>query len=83
MIHRRDFLLGGLAASGAASGAARATAGDLNVLFVAVDDLRPELGCYGNELIRTPNLDRLASRSVVFRRAYSNRPSAAHRGPPC
>lgn len=74
VIHRRDFLLGGLAASGAASGAAQAATGDLNVLFVAVDDLRPELGCYGNELIRTPNLDRLASRSVVFRRAYCQSP---------
>jgi iduronate 2-sulfatase len=42
----------------------------LNVLFVAVDDLRPEMGCYGNPVIRTPNLDRLAARGIVFNRAY-------------
>lgn len=42
----------------------------LNVLFLAADDLRPELACYGHPLARTPNLDRLAARSVRFNRAY-------------
>ncbi|TKG96965.1 DUF4976 domain-containing protein [Puteibacter caeruleilacunae] len=37
-----------------------------NVLFIAVDDLKPILGCYGNELIQTPNIDKLASQGVVF-----------------
>lgn len=41
-----------------------------NVLFIAVDDLRPEMGCYGNPVVRTPNLDRLAARGVVFNHAY-------------
>lgn len=41
-----------------------------NVLFIAVDDLRPELGCYGSKIIKTPNFDRLAARGLVFERAY-------------
>ena len=41
-----------------------------NVLFIAVDDLRPDLGCYGNEMIKSPNIDALASEGIVFTRAY-------------
>lgn len=41
-----------------------------NVLFIAVDDLKPVLGCYGNPLAITPNIDSLARDGVVFRRAY-------------
>jgi iduronate 2-sulfatase len=42
-----------------------------NVLFIAVDDLRPELGCYGSRAV-TPNLDGLAESGLVFGRAYCN-----------
>ena len=42
----------------------------LNVLFIAVDDLRPELGCYGKSHIKSPHIDRLASQGTVFERAY-------------
>lgn len=41
-----------------------------NVLFIAVDDLRPELGCYGSEIAQTPFLDNLAKTGLVFNRAY-------------
>ncbi|MEO2013986.1 MAG: sulfatase [Fuerstiella sp.] len=42
----------------------------LNVLFIAIDDLRPALGCYDDDTAITPNIDRLASRGIVFNRAY-------------
>ena len=41
-----------------------------NVLFLAVDDLRPQLGCYGDRHARTPNIDSIAAHGVVFDRAY-------------
>ncbi len=45
--------------------------GKPNILFVIVDDLRPELGCYGVPMIQTPHIDRLASQGIVFTRAYA------------
>ena len=41
-----------------------------NVLFIAVDDLKPILGCYGDKLVKTPNIDRLAKRGTIFRQNY-------------
>jgi arylsulfatase A-like enzyme len=41
-----------------------------NVLFIAIDDLKPILGCYGNEIIKTPNIDRLANIGTVFLNNY-------------
>jgi arylsulfatase A-like enzyme len=49
---------------------ANAPAEPLNVLFIAVDDLRPDLGAYGNPVVHTPNLDRLAAEGLLFTRAY-------------
>ncbi len=45
-----------------------------NVLLIIVDDLRPELNCYGNRLIHSPNIDRLAKEGVLFKNAYCNVP---------
>ena len=41
-----------------------------NVLFIAADDLRCDLACYGHPLVKTPHLDQLASRGVLFKQAY-------------
>ncbi|AZQ59161.1 DUF229 domain-containing protein [Maribacter sp. MJ134] len=46
-----------------------------NILFIAVDDLRPELNFYGAEHISSPNLDALAAESLVFDRAYCSVPT--------
>jgi iduronate 2-sulfatase len=43
-----------------------------NVLLICVDDLKPVLGCYGNQQVRSPNIDRLAKQGVVFDAAYCN-----------
>ncbi|XP_065190341.1 iduronate 2-sulfatase-like isoform X2 [Sycon ciliatum] len=41
-----------------------------NVLFFAIDDLRPDLGAYGADFVISPNIDKLAKRSLLFERAY-------------
>ncbi len=42
----------------------------MNVLFIAVDDLRPQLGCYSQKQMISPNIDKLASEGLIFERAY-------------
>ncbi|MHC4167248.1 MAG: sulfatase family protein [Planctomycetota bacterium] len=74
-VTRRDFLksAGLVVASMLAPLSNVSQAGDrkrLNVLFITADDLGLQLGCYGETLIETPNLDRLAASSVQFRTAY-------------
>jgi arylsulfatase A-like enzyme len=76
-VNRRDFL--SMIATGAALSVlhpavshARRRSGrrKMNVLFIAVDDLRPQLGCYGVKHIISPNIDRLARRGLLFESTY-------------
>ncbi|HEY1122723.1 MAG TPA: sulfatase, partial [Haloferula sp.] len=43
-----------------------------NILLIAVDDLKPNIGAYGDPIAKTPNIDRLASRGLLFEHAYTN-----------
>jgi iduronate 2-sulfatase len=44
----------------------------LNVLFITIDDLRPELGCFGSKRVISPNIDALAAEAAIFKNAYCN-----------
>lgn len=58
--------------AGLAMGSVSATATEPqpNILFIAVDDLKPILGCYDNDTVKTPRIDELASLGTVFLNAH-------------
>ena len=82
--NRRDFVkysLGGILAASTAcalaeKGSAKKTTSrkKKNVLFIIVEDLKNIMGCYGNPLVQTPNMDRLAQMGLKFDRAYCQFP---------
>jgi len=71
------LVLGFLAFSyaGAAAGQSLARVERPNVLLLCIDDLRPELGCFGKDYMRSPNIDKLAESGRVFRRHYVQAPT--------
>ena len=68
-------LLAAILAPRALTLAAAAEVSQPNVLFICVDDLRPELGCYGREYIHSPNIDRLAAEGRRFTHHYVQAPT--------
>lgn len=68
---RSVILLGLLVATGTGVAAAEKP----NVLLICVDDLRPELGCFGVDYIQSPNIDQLAKTGRVFRKHYVQAPT--------
>ena len=68
-----SLLLGNMVAPHLAV-AQQADANKKNILFIIVDDLRPELNCYGAKHMKTPNIDKLASQGTMFQNAYCNVP---------
>ena len=80
-IDRRDFikLTGAVGATALLSGFAPIVkpaefGKKKNVLFIAIDDLRPQIGCYGHKQMISPNIDRLGSEGVIFNHAYCQVP---------
>lgn len=60
-------------AASAAAGAAELP----NVLWLTSEDHGPEMGCYGDRIARTPNVDALATKGMIFNKAWSNHPVCA------
>ncbi len=73
MFSRRAFA-GAALGAGVACGAAKARP---NVLWITSEDIGPHIGAYGDRVAVTPNLDRLASRGVIYRNAWSTAPVCA------
>jgi iduronate 2-sulfatase len=72
MRYLRTLITVMLTLSGAVHAAgAQESVSNPNVLFIAVDDLRTSLGCYGDPIAKTPNMDALAESALLFTRAYT------------
>lgn len=67
------FLIGGvITIPGITKGQVINNENTKNILMILVDDLKPNLGCYGDQTAVSPNIDRLASKGTLFNNAYCN-----------
>lgn len=73
-LNRRDFLGAAIAGLVCVSADARSAPRKYNVLHIISDDLCARLGCYGDPMVKSPNIDRLAARGVLFESAYCQFP---------
>ena len=76
---RRDFSVGLGSAAMSLASLAKAAPGKPrpNILWITCEDIGPQIGAYGDTYANTPNLDRLASRGVIYKTAWSNAPVCA------
>lgn len=75
ILTRREWLRGVAAGPAILTSHSACRAADRpNILWIIAEDLSPDLGCYGNRVVRTPNLDRLAAEGMRFTRAYVTGP---------
>jgi len=74
-MNMRCGVIAGLAFSCVAAGCMARPQSKPNVLLILVDDLRPELNCFGADYIHSPNMDRLAATGRAFTRHYVQAPS--------
>ena len=73
-MRRRSFLQISSALPGLAAAACGSPERRPNVLWILAEDFSPDLGCYGNELVRTPNIDRLAAEGVRYTQCICTAP---------
>ena len=73
-MRRRSFLQLGPAIPGLAATACSTPKPPPNILWILAEDFSPDLGCYGNDLVNTPNLDRLAAEGVRYTRCICTAP---------
>lgn len=73
-LDRRRFLGSAAAAGISLGGFGCGSQARPNVLWVIAEDFSPDLGCYGNQIVHTPNIDRLASEGVRFTNAFMTAP---------
>ena len=78
MLQRRDFLKSSLFLLSALRLNSPANTLKLkqkpNILWIVCEDAGPDLGCYGNTIIKTPNLDKLAAEGVLYKHAFTTSP---------
>src|SRR5690242_2814192 len=73
-LSRRGFIGQSLSAAAAAQTSGVRSGNRPNILYVILEDIGPNLACYGEPQVRTPNLDRFASQSIRFTSAYTTGP---------
>jgi arylsulfatase A-like enzyme len=73
-ISRRGFITAAGTMAAAAQSVAQSSANRPNVLYVILEDSGPNMACYGEKLVKTPNIDRFASQGIRFTSAYTTGP---------